>query len=264
MQAVRTLDQPIPARQRLGYKLGLVFVGVFLVVFILIVAWTMFAALADRRQSAADSGVATPVIVIDPKIRSDLAKALAFDGLPTQGEVLNPFLDRAGISGNVAVAPLRTSTQTGGVTETTTTVGGTSSRVSPGGQTRGSQIYSSSVIEAPSWKSRHDDWLARKKLGQIVENESEVLGVADLIPVGLVSGGDLGAEVMLFSLSLCQTFSFPAGTRFSDGWLNGFDQKEVVFTFQNGIRRKSFATVEPCQAAGDSRMANMATGPSQF
>ena len=83
--------------------------------------------------------------------------------------------------------------------------------------------------------------------------ESEVLGIQDLVPVGFATGGNRGPEVILVSLSLCRTFSFPAGTRFYDGLLNGFDQNEVIFIFQNGVRRKSYATGEVCSPAADSR-----------
>ena len=113
MQAVRSIDPRIPIRDRLSMRLALLFVGTFLVILILLMAWTMFATIGDRAQAAAGSGVAARVIVIDPKIQTDLAKALAFDGLPTGGEVLNPILDRAGLGGNAATATgTRTAAQT--------------------------------------------------------------------------------------------------------------------------------------------------------
>ena len=104
-------------------------------------------------------------------------------------------------------------------------------------------------------KSRYDDWQDRQKRGEFVQPESEVLAVEDLIPVGFASGGERGAEVMLFSLSLCRTFTFPAGTRFFDGYLNGFDQNEVVFMFQNGLRRKSYSTAETCTPGANAQSA---------
>jgi hypothetical protein len=109
---------------------------------------------------------------------------------------------------------------------------------------------------APAYdvKARYDDWIARQKRGEFVGPESEVLSVQDLVPVGYASGGDRGEEVMLLSVALCRTFSFSAGTRFWDGWLNGFNQNEVVFTFQDGIRRKSYSATDQC-SPGDSRLA---------
>ena len=138
MQAVRSIDPRIPIRDRLSMRLALLFVGTFLVILILLMAWTMFATIGDRAQAAAGSGVAAPVIVIDPKIQTDLAKALAFDGLPTGGEVLNPFLDRAGLGGNAATATgTRTAAQspsTSAAGTTTTTVTG-SAGTTPAGRT---------------------------------------------------------------------------------------------------------------------------------
>ncbi|HUR98087.1 MAG TPA: hypothetical protein VMZ26_08500 [Pyrinomonadaceae bacterium] len=256
MQAVRTINPGMPVRDRLSTRLGLLFVASFLGVLILLVAWTMFATVGDRREAAANSGVAAPVIVIDPKIQTDLAKALAFDALPTSGEVLNPFLDRAGLSGNVVAATtVQTSSQTpsSSAAPSTSITGAAGRTVST--QRTASQIPAASGMVEYNVKARHDDWLDRQKRGEFVVPESEVLAVEDLVPVGFASGGDRAAEVMLFSVSLCQTFSFPAGTRFANGWLSGFDQSEVVFTFQDGVRRKSYSSSEACQAP-DSRLAN--------
>lgn len=247
MRAVRPIDPRVPVKNRMSLRLGLLFVGTFVGVLTLLMAWTVFATVGDRRQVAAASEGSAPVIVIDPKIKTDLAKALAFDSLPVSGEVLNPFLDRAGLSGNVAATNVRTTTQA-----TSSATGPVRTIASPAGipsnrdanweipQAPGSDTY--------SVKARHDDWLDRQKRGEFVGPESEILIVEDLVPVGFASGGDRAEEVMLFSISLCQTFSFPAGTRFANGWLNGFDQKEVVFAFQDGIRRKSYSTSGACQA----------------
>src|SRR5688572_16505821 len=112
MQAVRTTDPRIPVRNRISLRLALLFVGTFVGVLILLMVWTMLATVVDRRAVAAGSEGAAPVIVIDPKIKTDLSKALAFDALPSSGEVLNPFLDRAGLSGNVVATTVRTSPQT--------------------------------------------------------------------------------------------------------------------------------------------------------
>jgi hypothetical protein len=243
-------------RERLSVKLALLFVATFLIVFILLAAWTMLQTISDRRQAAANSDVAAPVLVIDPKIQSDLAKALAFEGLPTAGDVLNPFIDRAGLSGTVTATNVRPPAQTASTTVSAAQGGSNSSGGGPATSHATISQTGASIVSTYSWKDKHDDWLARQRRGESVEPESEVLGVEDLVPVGFASGGDRGSEVMLFSLSICQTFSFPAGTRFADGFLNGFDEREVVFTFQNGLRRKSYTNTEPCQPNRDSRFAN--------
>jgi hypothetical protein len=238
-------------KDRLGMRLGLLFVGTFLAVSALLMAWTMFATIGDRRASAAELGTAAPVIVIDPKIQTDLAKAMAFDALAGSGEVLNPFIDRAGIS-NAVVATSPSAGQTATSPSTTSAkpaAGGTISSGGGGLQNFSSQAGSSSFVPvATSAKERYDDWLERQKRGESVVPESEVLSVEDLVPVGFASGGDRAAEVMLHSLSLCRTFSLPAGARLYDGWVNGFDQNEVVFTFLSGIRRKSYSDAEPCRS----------------
>lgn len=253
----RPLEPHVPAKDRLSIKLALLFVASFLVVFILLAAWTMMGTIADRQQVAAASEVATPVIVIDPRIQSDLAKALAFDAVPTTGEVLNPFVDRAGIGSNLVVSAAPVSSgQTAAVARPNGTSSG-SSAGSTSSQTLVSHGGPSFNVPTYDTKARHDDWMERQKRGEAVEAESEVLAIEDLVPVGYASGGDRGDEVMLFSLSLCRTFTFPAGTRFANGWLNGFDQREVVFTFQDGLRRKSYANAEQCQSAVDQQASNV-------
>lgn len=234
-------------------RLALLFVGTFLAVFVVLAAWTMLGTISDRRQVAAQSEVAAPVIVIDPKIQTDLAKAMAFDAIPASGEVQNPFVDRAGIGSNVAVTNAPAASRSGSSGSSTTTVAGSTGGGTPQSQGSFAQVGPSMMVGAYDVKARYDEWIGRQKRGEVVGPESEVLSVEDLVPVGFASGGDRADEVMLYSAALCRTFSFPAGTRLLDGWLNGFDQNEVVFTFQNGIRRKSYSITDTCQ--DDSRLA---------
>ena len=170
MQAVRSVEPSvpvIPAKDRLSLKLGLLFVATFLAVFIVLAAWTMFSTIADRRQADANSEVATPVIVIDPKIQSDLAKALAFDAIPASVEVLNPFVDRAGLAGKIAGT-----TATVAATQTTAAASGpgTSASIaaSGGGMTASRSNNGVGLVMAAEpydVKSRYGDWLERKKRG---------------------------------------------------------------------------------------------------
>lgn len=255
MRTVRSLEPSIPITDRLSTRLGLLFVGTFLVVFIVLAAWTMLGTISDRRRVAAQSGVAAPVIVIDPKIQTDLAKAMAFDAIPASAEVQNPFVDRAGIGSNVVVASAPAASKSGSSGSSTTTASGSTAGGTSQSPTSFAQVGPSVLVSAYDVKARYDEWIERQRRGEAVVPESEVLGVEDLVPVGFASGGDRAPEVMLYSAALCRTFSFPAGTRFLDGWLNGFDQTEVVFTFQNGIRRKSYSITEPC--SGDSRLATI-------
>ncbi len=251
----------MPARDRLSMRLGLLFVVLFLGVSILLVAWTMFATLADRRQAEGASDVVAPVIVIDPKIQTELSKALAFDALPAATEVHNPFLDRAGLSGVViagAASPGRSPASVSSVTQvagSSGSVGG--SGVGASALNMASQSGPGSVPQSYDVAWRYADWLEKAKRGEFVGPESEVLAVEDLVPVGFASGGDRAQEVMLFSPTLCRTFSFPSGTRFYNGSLYGFDAKEVVFAYQNGLRSKSYSNTEPCQPAASARAQNL-------
>ena len=253
MRTVRSLEPSIPMKDRLSTQLGLLFVGTFLAIFVVLAAWTMLGTISDRRQVTAQSQVAAPVIVIDPKIQTDLAKAMAFDAIPASAEVQNPFVDRAGIGSNVVVTNAPAASQSGSSGKSTTTVAGSTGGGMSQSQGSFAQGDPSVMVSTYDVKARYDEWIGRQKRGEVVGPESEVLSVEDLVPVGFASGGDRAEEVMLYSAALCRTFSFPAGTRLFDGWVNGFDQSEVVFTFQNGIRRKSYSITETCQA--DSRMA---------
>jgi len=56
-----------------------------------------------------------------------------------------------------------------------------------------------------------------------------VFAVDDLLPVGLVDGGNGQQEVLFYSEAVARTFSFPIGTRFFDGWLSELRPDGVVF-----------------------------------
>lgn len=242
-------DKPlVPIKDRLSTRLGLIFVGTFLLVTILMIASTMLGAIGDRSLADSDPRVAAPVIVIDPKIRTDLVKAISVDAIPPATEVQNPFVDRANIGTNLVAAPAASQTATS--SQSVSAVTGTATTGATGLNGNVPSSNTDFGFDPSTLKARHDEWLERQRRGEFVGQESEVLAIEDLVPVGYAGGGDRADEVMLFSLVLCRTFSFPVGTRFLNGWLNGFDQREVVFTFQDGIRRKSYSTVGGCNGSG--------------
>lgn len=253
MQSVKSIHTPTPLMDRLGVRLGLLFAIAFLGTLLVIGAWAAMDKIAERSQTNAALSVQAPVIVIDPKIQEDLAKALTFDATPAVTQVQNPFVDRANLAGAAAatgtVAATVSKPNAAGSSTTVAAAqsgmsSGNSSLVSSSGM--GTQMSPFGTV-VDNTKARYEDWLERQKRGEFVVPESEVLGVADLVPVGYASGGDRGAEVILMSLSMCRTFTFPAGTRLFDGLLNGFDQREVVFIFGSGVRRKSYAS-DVCEA----------------
>jgi hypothetical protein len=246
MKTVRSTDQKTSLSDRVSLKLALLFVGSFLGVLILIVGWTLLTAIGDSRDSATEVEIQTPPIVIDPKIESDLTKAMSFDAIPASTEVQNPFLDRANIGSNLMVTSSATPINASTVANTATT-GGNSSPARTTTVTRvGPTTPGMIAPDLGDTRTRWDEWAARANRGESVGPESETLSIDDLVPVGYAGGGDRPVEVMLFSVSLCRTFSFPAGTRLFDGQIYQVDQNEVAFINQNGLRRKSYATVETC------------------
>src|SRR5687768_10492406 len=163
MRTVKSTDPTLPLKDRLSARLALLLLGSFGAVLAVMMAWTMFTTIGDR-QRAAESTVAAQVIVIDPKIQADLAKALAFDAVPTAAAVQNPFVDRAGLS-NAAVA-----------TASSQSASSTASSTKSGGSTGGSSVQipatqgGVSVISTASYdvKARHDEWLVRQRRGEQV------------------------------------------------------------------------------------------------
>src|SRR6187549_244437 len=122
--AAQPNNQTLPMKDRLSTRLGLVFVATFLIVALLSIAGTMFGTMSDQRQAESDPGAAAPVIVIDPKIRADLAKAITFDAISPATEVKNPFFDRAGIGSNLVMTTATAASQSArsgeaGATKTT-------------------------------------------------------------------------------------------------------------------------------------------------
>jgi hypothetical protein len=258
MKTVRTVNNRTPIGDRLSLKLFLLFAGSFLGVLVLVVLWTLLLAVGDSRVSAAESEIQTPALVIDPKLQSDLSKALVFDAIPTEATVQNPFIDRANIGSNLTVTSAPASSTAAVTTAGRVTTTGTT-QVGPRAPN-----YTRLDGNTPAVVSQYVDntrerwaaWAERANRGESVGPESETLGLDDLVPVGYAGGGDRPMEVMLYSMSLCRTFSFAAGTRFFDGVLYEINQNEVLFTNPGGLRRKSYASVNPCQ--GNSQ--TMATG----
>jgi hypothetical protein len=260
MQNVESVHTPMRLRDRLSTRLALLFAASFLGSLLVIGAWSLMSMISERNQAAEQVNVQAPAIVIDPKIGAELTRALAFDAIPAATQVQNPFVDRAGLAGRLA-STTATANRPG---SSTTSVAASGSGSKPPGSTEGSStgaVFSNPsggaeivyVDQGSATKSRYDEWLARQKRGEFVPPVSEILAVEDLVPVGYATGGDRAPEVMLMSLSLCRTFSFPAATRFYDGVLNGFDQREVVFIFGNGVRRKSYLDGNGCEANAASR-----------
>jgi hypothetical protein len=182
---------------------------------------------------------------------------MSFDAIPTETVVHNPFIDHDGIGSNLTVTAAPTSNAKTAAAIGPASTGAQVSRVP--GMTQLRPVTPIGPVDIGT-RARHDQWVERQSHGGTVEPESEAFGVEDLVPVGFVSGGDRPDEVILYSISLCRTFSFPAGTRFYDGTLYGFNQAEVIFTFDNGIRRKSYATNGECRSNSQGQTAGLSNG----
>ena len=241
-QKLSQSTQSLPLRERASTRLAILFGGTFVGVVAVLVLMAIFGAYTDSRRAEADAEVQPAQLVIDPKIETDLSKAMSFEAEPTVADVQNPFVDREGLAGAAAsaTAAVRASTSTpaNGAKPNSITVGGRQTVTGSG-----STLPTAPVI---SNNERQDEWVKRATAGEYVGPEAETLSIDDLIPVGFSSGGETAQEVMLFSYSLCQTFSFPAGTKFYDGWLSSFTNDEVVFGFSNGIRRRSYSRPNTC------------------
>jgi hypothetical protein len=249
MKTVTSIDQKISLRDRVSIKLVMMFAGAFLAVLLVMVGWALLSAIGDSRTSAAEEDVQTPVITIDPKIETDLAKAMSFDAIPAETNVQNPFLDRAGIGNVLGTTAGTVGGQTSGAT-TSTKGGSTGTAGSSSSRTTIDRLDPSvTAVQMPmidDTKGRWQDWAERANRGESVGPESETLGIDDLVPVGYAGGGDRGVEVILYSRSLCRTFSFPVGTHFFNGSLYQISQSEVVFIYQNGYRTKSYSAADLC------------------
>lgn len=247
----------LPLQKRLSFKLLLLFLGTFLVVFFVGAVYDVFSQFRDKSNAEATMAAQPEPIVIDPKLQSELAKVMSYDAEPNDVAVTDPFIDRTGISnsamatGGRIVATQASASGTAGSTAATTggriTTGGT--QVTTGGTSTLSPA-------SESTKERYDAWNKNRLYAQEIPPPG-IFSVEDLVPVGVVSGGRGADEVMLLSLSLCQTVSYPVGTEFYDGYLTGMTREAVMFNLKKVMRTvtKSYTTAAPCENKQDSQVA---------
>ncbi len=243
MSGKSTPATPLPLKDRLPLKLTALFVAAFLAVFLSGLAYDVFATMLENRQTNADSLAKPALNTIEPKIESDLAKVLAFDSIPNTVEIKDPFSDQAGISNNVktpagAVSNAKPATQQSAVAQ-----GNSRPATSANSERRNlpqnypgmsAPVAGINYIASPeATNARIRVRQERLRLGQDGGPESAVLAIDDLLPVGVVSGGNGVTEIMLYSQALTRTFSFPVGTRFLDGWLVDWRPEGVGFGYTN-------------------------------
>ena len=66
--------------------------------------------------------------------------------------------------------------------------------------------------------------------------DPRIFAIDDLLPVGIVDGGNGQQEVMFYSEAAQRTVSFPIGTVFYDGWLSELRPEGVVFASGDNYR----------------------------
>lgn len=219
----------VPLLQRVSFKLTALFILTFVVVFIAISAYDIFASMMESRQAEANIVVEQSPIVIDPKIQEELQRVLNETEEPNNEMVRDPFIDSAGLS--ETAPPLNTGAQSG---QASTAAAKSGAAVTTAGQTAPAGPPPPTPIEAT--KLRYLNWLDRTMNGEMLALDPMIFAIDDLLPVGLVSGGSGNQEILFYSESADRTISFPVGTRFYDGWFSALRPEGVVFSFDDELR----------------------------
>lgn len=242
---------------RLGLSLAGIFAASFVAFLIVFVAYDVFSSFGRKADADRLANEQQSKVVIDPKIEADLAKVLAADPAPAADDVSDAFADRGGLSRATSLAA-QTQTDRSGTSDQTSATGMSGGSSAGGNAPAGTASSTSSVVDissATAIRARYDQWLDSEGEQSRSIPVAEILVIDDLVPVGFSGGGTSGDEVMLFSRALCEVFSFGPGTKFLNGYLDSFDQQEVIFRTKSGIRRKSYRRPEPCIDAGNSTAA---------
>lgn len=228
----------VPIGERLSLKLIGLFIGSLIAVFVGLWAYDALTSFAKAREAESAVVVQPSGVVIDPKLQEELARVMSFGNTPFSGDVKDPFNDRAGIS-NIA----RTTTFAGGTQAVVTGDTSTGGRVTtggtgPGGGSGGGAAPPTTpeVTALEATRLRYANWLEQARLGSVYQIDPQIFAIEDLMPVGVVSGGDGVQEVMFYSQVADRTISFPVGTRFNDGWLSELRPEGVVFSFWDDKR----------------------------
>jgi hypothetical protein len=228
-----------PVKSRLGLKLAALFTGTFLIVSIGLLFIDLLASMADRLVIDAAVSNQPAVTAIDPKIEADLAKVLETSDVQKTAEIKNPFADQTGISEKFD--PAASSTQPASAVKTAANPAALNN---PQRNLLQQNLAARTVQPAQTvktepqmdTKTRLQIREERIRLGQDGGPEGAVYSIDDLLPVGVVGGGDGKDEVMFYSEAACRVVSFPVGTQFFDGWFDSLRPEGVVFGFFDQYR----------------------------
>ena len=247
MKTVSTVPQNLRLTDRLSFRLLVLFLAVFLFLFFALWAWSISMSFVEGQLAQAAAQARPQPVVIDPKLRDELASVMSLSTAPEVVAVKDPFSDRTGIVGlsNAQRAVGGVVTTTGGsggspstVASNTGTGGGrTNTSVIPGKQDGGSGTPTEPQLSAnEATKQRYQAWLQLSVTGE-VPLDPQIFSIEDLMPVGVVDGGNGRQEVLFYSEAAGRTLSFPVGTLFADGWLTELRPEGVVFATGEDTRR---------------------------
>jgi hypothetical protein len=245
MNTVASVPANLRLTDRLSFRLLALFMGIFLVTFFVLWAWSISMSFIEGKLAEEGAAARPQPIVIDPNLRDDLAKVMSYDTSTAPVSIKDPFNDRTGIVG--ASAAQRA---VGGVV--TTTGGSTNQAGTPNSNLASSRSNTSLVpgnpvgpggvsVPQPSGaeatKERYKDWLENGATGGVPLNP-RIFSIDDLLPVGVVDGGEGRQEVLFYSEAAGRTLSFAVGTEFNDGWLTELRPEGVVFA--SGDERRTY------------------------
>ena len=228
---------------RLSVKLLALFAATFLIGFLALWAYGVSASYLEGSIAEANAPQAPQPVVIDPNLRNELSQVMATtDATVEKAAIKDPFNDRTGLAGLNAVqrAVAGTVTTSGGSSGTTpgggsTTVVGQNNPT--GGIRPGGPGSSGSSAPMPTAKEgtagRWQVFQQKAAIFNDIPLDPTVFAIDDLLPVGVVDGGNGQQEILFYSEAVAQTFSFPVGTRFFDGWLSEITTQGVVFAWND-------------------------------
>jgi len=240
-------SQPKPKTRlmdRLSLKVIALLLATFGCVFLVLLAYSFFVSTVEVKLAESNLPTQSVVEDIDPKIEQNLSKVVEAESDELETAAKDPFLDRGGISGLVKNSGTGFSTLnrfSNGQAPTSSTVSSVKSNSGANtGSIKSTSQPASNNSSAPgsapvkpielNTKDRLQIWKERARFGNMGAPSPSIFAITDLIPVGVVDGGNGDKEVMFFSESANKTFSFPIGTRFYDGWLINILDEGVVFS----------------------------------
>jgi len=222
-------------------RLGGLFVVASVVFFGAFFGYDLLSTFSEK-AAARPANDAAPPIVIDPKIETDLAKALAFEEPAVTGDVKDPFFDRGNLSGKLANSTIASAQQSAAVTPGASGIGPISGSPLGLGSKGGNLTGGAPLSVVENTKQRYEKWIEQNAFTG-APLDPRIFSIEDLLPVGIVDGGNGQQEVMFFSEAADKTVSFPLGTLFYDGWLTELRPEGVIFSSSDRrtIRMRSWA-----------------------